>query len=254
MTHKMSPLKFSKTACLFFVFILLLSPIALAKDYDGLFFMGLNLQKDVFNDVKVRRAINYAIDRKYIATKIMSEEVVPSGIIPPQMVGYNPSFESYKYNPTLAKKGIKEKMELILLHTDGVKTIAIAEKIKKDLSNVGVKVKLKQVNYSDQDKWEAELKSGRHHLFLMGYKSGFISASNEALSKPNPIELIRALFGLNGEANFTFFYDRRVENLLNQLSETNESMKSLREAKLNEINKIIQDESPTVNLFYIPKL
>jgi len=229
---------------------------AKAKEYDGLFFLGFNLHKDVFNDKNVRYAINYAIDRKYIANKIISEEVVPTGVIPPGMSGYEPSFEGFSYDLKKAKKLLKKPLnvELVLLHTDGVKTVGMAEKIVKDLKAAGVKVKTKQVEYSDQDKWESELKSGRHHLFLMGYKAGFVGASGEATSEVDAYDLLSPLFSTDGSANFTYYSNQRVDNLLDQAAATDKAVKGLRDAKLAEASRIIMKDAPTVNLFYIPKL
>jgi len=135
-------------------FLLIVSAFAEAKDYDGLFFLGFNLHKDVFNDKNVRYAINYAIDRKYTAKDIVSEEVVPTGVIPPGMSGFDPTFEGFSYDPRKAKKLLKKPLNisLVLLHTDGIKTVKVAEKIVKDLAAVGIKVKPRQVDYSDQDK------------------------------------------------------------------------------------------------------
>jgi ABC-type transport system substrate-binding protein len=151
----------------------------------------------------------------------------------------------------LLGKGIK--FDLVLLHTDGIKTVAIAEQIQKDLKAAGVKVSLKQVPYSDQEKWQEELVSGQHHLFLMGYKADFL-ISPEAKMNADSYDLIRPLFGYGGEANFTFFHNPRVDNLLNQISELDPSVRELREAKIKEISRIIKKAAPTVNLFYIPKL
>jgi len=241
---------------LVFAIIICFSSFAEAKEYDGLFFMGLNLHKDVFNNKNVRYAINYAIDRKYIIKDIISEEVIPTGVIPPGMSGYEPTFEGFSYNPKKAKKLLKKPLniELVLLHTDGVKTIRIAEKIVKDLKALGIKVKTKQVDYSDQDKWENELKSGRHHLFLMGYKAGFVGASDEATAEVETYDLMAPLFTSDGSANFTYYDNQRVDNLLGQVAATDKAVRGLRDAKLSEVNRIIMKDAPTVNLFYIPKL
>jgi len=148
---------------------------AQAKEYDGLWFLGFNLHKDIFSDVSVRQAVNYAIDRQQIATKIISDETTPNGVIPPGMLGYDPKLADYGYNVKKAKALFKDAgfkgATLSLLHTDGLKTIEIAKLIRKNLATVGIKVILKQVPYSDQEKWNAELQSGRHHMFLMGYKA-----------------------------------------------------------------------------------
>jgi ABC-type transport system substrate-binding protein len=277
--------------------------LAEAKEYDGLWFMGFNLHKDIFSDARVRQAVNYAIDRKYIAQRIMSEEVVPSGVIPPNMSGYDPQLKGYDYDVARAKKLLKAARysggKLTLLHTDGVKTISIAKRIKKDLAMVGLEVSLKQMDYSDQEKWQKELESGRHHLFLMGYKitemdkiligdkltkyfhvvgcEGIPSSDNQIIFGtyeeataagyiPDPVckpqssvktdtyDLLNPLFRIQGSANFTFYSNDRVDALLDQILQIDPSLTRVRAVKYMEINRILQKDAPTVNLFYISKL
>ena len=162
---------------------LLLISAAQAKEYDGVWFLGLNLDKEIFKKVEVRRAFSHAIDRLTIIQTIVSEEVVPKGVIPPGMAGYDASLEGYAYDVGLAKQLMKQAgvgmndprlKNMVLLHTDGVKTVAIAEQISRDLQKIGAKVILKQVSYSDQSRWYFELKSEKYDLFLMGYKGGEI--------------------------------------------------------------------------------
>lgn len=161
----------------------LLASTASAKEYDGVWFLGLNLDKKIFKKVEVRRAFGQAINRQTIVQKIMSEEAVPNGVIPPGMAGYDASLESFSYDVSQAKRLMNQAgvgmddprlKNMILLHTDGVKTLAIAEQISRDLQLIGAKVILKQVSYSDQSRWYSELKSEKYDLFLMGYKAGEI--------------------------------------------------------------------------------
>jgi len=164
---------------------LLMISAAQAKEYDGIWFLGLNLDKPIFKKVEARRAFGLAINRQIIVRKIMSEEATPNGVIPPGMAGYDASFEGFSYDVAEAKRLMNQAgvgmddprlKNLVLLHTDGVKTVAIAEQISRDLQSIGAKVILKQVSYSDQSRWLAELKSEKYDLFLMGYKAGEVGA------------------------------------------------------------------------------
>lgn len=269
------------------------------------------MNKDVFGDkngLLVRQAFNMAIDRPWIVKNIVSDSVVPSGVIPPGMSGYDPDLKGYEFNLAQAKQLMrlagystsdKRIKGLTLLHTDGEKTVEIAKWIKRYLINLGVDLTLIQVKYSDTDAWTKELKSGKYHMFLMGYKATlfdqvfigdkntmifhdpscarvpsaeaqeFFGSYDEAIHagyRPDSVcnpqrkaeadayDLIYPLFFSEGSANFTSYSNPRVDSLLNQISGIDVELKSAREAKLKELNKLLLDDPPSVNIFYITKL
>lgn len=155
---------------------------AIQKSYDGLWFMGFNFHKDIFegdSGKSVRKAVNMAINRKHIAISIIGDAVVPNGVIPPGMDGYDPSLKGYPYDAKKAKALLRQSgylknnqpIKMSLLHTDGVKTREIANLIKKNLGTIGIKLSLKEVSYKDAGQWDDELESGVFHLFLIGYKT-----------------------------------------------------------------------------------
>ena len=234
------------------VIFLSLCSAAFALNYDGLWFMGFNLNKDVFGDSNgklVRQAVNYAIDRKHICAGIMGDNNIPTTVLPPGMDGRDESVKGYSYNPVKAKELLKKAgysmkdkrlKGLVLLHTDGDKTVAIANSIKHYLAAVGISVKLKQMPYEDQDGWDNTLSGGRNHLFLMGYKAQdpFDSATGEARDSQG---FLTDLFSSSGNANFFFLRDKKLDGLI----DANQP----REASI-----MLQQDPVTVNLFYITKL
>lgn len=225
---------------------------AFAVDYDGLWFMGFNLNKDVFGDSNgklVRQAINYAIDRQHICRGIMGDSNTPTTVLSAGMEGHDDSVKGYQYSPTKAKALLKKAgysmkdkrlKGLVLLHTDGDKTIAIARSIKNYLASIGISLKLKQMPYEDQDGWDNALSGGRNHLFLMGYKAPdpFDSGTGEARDAQG---FLTDLFSSGGSANFFFLRDQKLDNLIDR--------DLAKEAAL-----LLQEDPVTVNLFYITKL
>ena len=57
----------------------------------SLTFYGFQHKLVPFNNIKVRQAFNYAIDRKYIAENVLQGNASPGiyGVVPPSMPGYN---------------------------------------------------------------------------------------------------------------------------------------------------------------------
>jgi peptide/nickel transport system substrate-binding protein len=61
------------------------------------------------NDIRVRRALNYAVDRNAIRGSILSKDVVPATqLIVPLISGYNPDLKVWPYDPQKAKALIEE--------------------------------------------------------------------------------------------------------------------------------------------------
>jgi len=107
--------------------------------------------KPPFNNVKVRQAINYAVDRYAIVDQILEGNgiVVPSFPYGP-WEGAVPDMEPYPYDPEKAKQlladvGYPDGFECELETTSGhfMKDVEIAEAIQAYLSEVGIKVRLK---------------------------------------------------------------------------------------------------------------
>jgi ABC-type transport system substrate-binding protein len=196
----------------------------------------------------------------------MSEESGAS-IIPPGMIGNDPTLAPYKRNLDYARllmkrakfsAGDKRLKNLTLLHTDGLKTIAIAKRIQSDLKFLGMRIERVEVSYSDAAKWEKELRSGKHQLFLMGYKADaarlFSEEATAGDQRPESVSLLEPLFKTGGSANFTGYSNPSVDMMFDQLSVINPVLSRERELKLKEINKALYKDLPAVVLFYIEKL
>ncbi|MFC1517111.1 ABC transporter substrate-binding protein [Candidatus Margulisiibacteriota bacterium] len=228
-----------------FLCLLLINSVLAAGNYDGLWFLGFNLKSSSFKGPQgliLRRAINEAIDRKYLGQKIMGASFIPDSFIPLGMDGYVARENFYEYDPEQAKALIKEneglsKIKVLkLLHTDGVKTERVAKKIRSELSNLGIDLVLMPVNYADADSFEKELKAKDYDIFLMGFKT------KEGQTK----ELVRELFSSEGKANF-FGLDDPV---LTRLSST----PSADQKVYNDIQDILWQKQVILPIFYIERL
>src|SRR5262249_26271107 len=83
------------------------------KDYEkgSIFFTyyySLNISRKPFDDVRVRKALNLAIDKRAITDKLMGKGDVPAtAFVPPGVAGY-PQIKGPEYNPEEARKLLAE--------------------------------------------------------------------------------------------------------------------------------------------------
>ena len=115
-------------------------------------YLAFNFKNEEAKKLKVRQAINMAIDRQTLAEKLLRGTAMPAyGLLVPGDPSYDPKFQPYPYDPDQAKKllaeaGYGDGLEMTLqTSVDGsgqIMPVAIAEWIQRDLGKVGIKLKL----------------------------------------------------------------------------------------------------------------
>lgn len=140
-------------------------------------YIAFNVEKKPLDNVKVRQAINYALNREsYIKAIYLGKAVVAKNPIPPTMWSYNKSVKSYGYNVQKAKQLLKEagypngfKVELWTLpisrpyNPNGKK---MGELVQADLKKIGIKVQLKTYKWAT---YLEKARKGEHQMITLGW-------------------------------------------------------------------------------------
>lgn len=72
-------------------------------------YIGMNANEPPFDDVNVRLALNYAIDRETLTAVLLEGLAAPAkGILPPGFPAYNPALPGYDYDPDRARQLLAE--------------------------------------------------------------------------------------------------------------------------------------------------
>jgi len=108
-------------------------------------------------DVRVRRALNYAVDKDAIARVMMQGYVEAIGQgAPPGITGHNPDVKPYAYDPPkartlLAEAGYAKGLKLLfsVVTTTGTPDAVMYQKVAQDLAAVGVSVDLQTTTFAD---------------------------------------------------------------------------------------------------------
>ncbi len=119
---------------------------------NGLVYLAFNTTKPPFNNVDMRLAVNYALNKQLIVKDITNGRAqIASQPLPPGIPGYNSSIQPFPYNPTLAKQYIQQAhyngapITFIYL-ADNTDHIRMADMIQQQLQAVGLNVTLKPMN------------------------------------------------------------------------------------------------------------
>jgi ABC-type transport system substrate-binding protein len=113
----------------------------------------LNVTAKPFDDVRVRRALNYARNKAH-TVKLLNGLAVPShGLLPPSMPGRDETLEPYPYDPAKARALLAEAgypdgfdLEYVTLKDDNQEKLA--QSLQADLAAVGVRVKITLMSFA----------------------------------------------------------------------------------------------------------
>ncbi|TKW68217.1 MAG: ABC transporter substrate-binding protein [Paracoccus denitrificans] len=106
--------------------------------------MGLNLEVEPFGDVRVRQAINYAIDRDIIIEKLLKNKAFKAvGWLPTPSSGFDPDRQPYPFDPEKAKAlldeaGLSDGFSFEAWVTDSTASLGVLQAMTPYLAAVGI--------------------------------------------------------------------------------------------------------------------
>ena len=140
-------------------------------------YLAFNTQKKPFDDVRVRKAISMAINKKAIIDGVyLGTGVAAKNPIPPTMWSYNNAIKDDEFNPEAAKKLLAEAGYKDGLTTDlwampvqrpyNPNAKRIAELMQADLAKIGVKAEIKSFEWGEYRK---RMQAGEHQMGMLGW-------------------------------------------------------------------------------------
>ncbi len=197
----------------------------------------LNAGEPPFDDVRVRQAMNYGIDRATILDTLLEGAgrlmASPSG---PEIFGYDPDLAPYPYDPDkarelLAEAGYGDGVEVTLQFTENryVRDRAIGEAITAQLAEVGINV---NANFSEFSQW----------LQLFNQEgNGFMVVAQE----DNVLTLMAPNFASTNQSFKRYNYaNPEVDRLIEEASAELDTDKRLE--LYRELNQVLHDDAPWV--------
>jgi peptide/nickel transport system substrate-binding protein len=206
-------------------------------------YIGMNCQMEPFNDVRVRRAFNYAVNRQKLLALLNGRGVVARGVLPPGLPGYTPDVNGYSYDPAKARRlleeaGMRKGFAPVLWMRADQTMLLLGQSIQQDLALVGVNIALKPVAWGPL--LEAIREPRNVELFMLGWEADF----------PDPENFLEVLFSKRQwrSNNDTFFYNPEVDRLMDEAAPLTDLKR--RFALYREAERIIIDQAPWVFLYH----
>jgi len=217
-------------------------------------YMYFNLKKAPFDDVRVRQAIAYGMDRKSIVDRVLFDVGAPAiGIYRPDFYWTNKSLVAYDYNAQKAKDllaqagwkdtngdGIVDKdgknFEMSLITFPNRPSLPLmAEAVAGELKEIGIKANVEVL--------ESGVASSRQ-------QSGDFDAGLSAVSVamvPDPSYILESYFESNGVNNYGYS-NANVDKLLRDAANSKEENDRI--SKYKEVQSIIQNDVPIIPMTY----
>lgn len=149
----------------------------------GIYYISLNQKLEPWDDVRVRKAFQMAIDRKTILEKMFyGKGILANGIMPKGLVGYNPDLQPMEYNPEkaaelLVEAGYPDGVDVTLVQVSSWSQnwVTMSEIVQNMAKEAGFRVHIKQV---DESTYYATRKKGDVNPYIQVWSADFNDPDN----------------------------------------------------------------------------
>jgi ABC-type transport system substrate-binding protein len=211
-------------------------------------YIGLNVDQPPLDDPKVRQALNFAINKREIATTALADLVVPAkGIIPPGFPSYNPDLQGYEYDPEKAKRLLSEsrygndlnglpRITLSIAGNFGASVgLDMEAMLRSWQETLGIEVEIQQTEWAT---FLQDLNRRRFQMFAVAWGADY----------PDPENFLDILFHGESSNNHMAYSNPQVDSLLERARV--EPDQTSRYRQYNRIEQMILDDAPWIPLWH----
>ena len=200
--------------------------------------MGFNTEKPPFNDVRVRQAINYAVDRDLIIKKLLKDKAYKAtGWLPATSPAFDKDRQPYAYDPAkakalLAEAGYPDGFSATLKLPPPPYARLGGEIIASELREVGINLEIIPMEWAQ---WLEQVFTNKEYdLTIVSH------------TEPNDINIY-------ARDDYYFSYrNPRFNEIMTELDATVEPEK--RKELYGQAQRIIAEDAVNVFLFQLPKI
>jgi peptide/nickel transport system substrate-binding protein len=214
----------------------------------SVFALGLNCELPPFDDVQVRRAVAFAIDRSKLERLEPGQVIAATQVLPPMLPPYDPSlptrqvFDLDRAKEEMRKAGYPDGIdEPVTLWVRGEGEVRLAQLFQQDLKAIGIDIELKLVSFATYLK-----ETGRPRVA----QAAFTGWHQDFPDPSNFMDILfhtRSIHPENSE-NRSFYSNPRLDTILDRARAEVDRQKRL--ALYAEANAIIAADAPWAFLYY----
>ncbi|GAB4179444.1 MAG: ABC transporter substrate-binding protein [Thalassobaculales bacterium] len=172
------------------------------------FFVAFNTAKKPFDDVRVRRALNHAVDKKLIIARILNGTATPlNGVLSPDAFAFNDALPEYRYDPDLARRLLAEagvSNLSLTIDTQGAFK-EVAEAIAAMLQRVGVQARAQIWEGAVLTPiWQNKDRRAERDMFLTSWGNGSL----------DPSDIMMPTLRSGGRGNSAGYQNAEVDRLI----------------------------------------
>ncbi|MCC5909762.1 MAG: S-layer homology domain-containing protein [Clostridiaceae bacterium] len=203
-------------------------------------YVGFNVLQEPYNDVRVRQAINYAVDMDRIVAIVYEGTGTPAkGPLSNVVWGANEDLETYDYDVERAlalmeEAGYVDGFETTIWVNDNQQRMDMAVLLQQQLKEINIDV---DIIVKEWGTYLDGTASGEHDMFVLGW----VTATGD------PDYGLYSLFHsttFGAMGNRTFYANDRVDELLDKSRK--EADRDIRREYYLEIQEIITEEAPWI--------
>lgn len=207
-------------------------------------YIGFNLKKEPYSNVKVRQAINYAIDREgIISAVLLGGGEAATTPVSPKIKMSNPSIQGYPYDVEKAKQlmqeaGYADGFKTTIWTNDNPVRTRIAQIVQANLKEIGIEVAIDTLEWSS---YLDRTSNGEHEMFILGWTA----------TTGDPDAALYALFhgSSSATAGNKFFYSNDEVSKLLDLGRA-EVDEAKRQEYYYEAQELLVEDAPLAALYY----
>jgi peptide/nickel transport system substrate-binding protein len=211
-------------------------------------YIAMNLRDPILSDVRVRKALAYAIHREPMIRYLWRDQVqAANSILPPQQWAYDPNVRAYDYDPERARELLDEagypvrdgaRFHLTMKTSTEESTRLMAAVLQQQLADVGIALDIRTFEFAT---FYADVAKGAFQLFSMRWVGG-----NE---DPDIFEHVFHSTSIPPKrANRGYYSNPAVDELID--AGRRETDREKRKRIYWQLQEILAEELPYISLWY----